>query len=389
MISIKDARVIMDGHKFQPEVEFVKIFDSIGRILAEDVYSKIDMPPFDKSAMDGYAIYSTDDSEKFKVIEVIAAGSFPKDEIKRGECSKIMTGAAVPKGADMVLKVELTEERGGYMYPKGREGVKNICYLGEDIKKGELVLSKGIKVNASSIGVIASMGIDKVSVYKRAKIGLVTTGTEIVEPGNELKEGQIYNSNAYSIFTQLKETGAEVEYYGIVDDKMDKTKETLAKVIESSDIIVISGGVSRGDFDFVPEVLESLGVKIHFNRVAIKPGRPTTFGTVKNRAVFGLPGNPVSTFVITEVFVKSMVYRMMGHKYSPFESQGILKDDYRRKKSGRSSYIPVVYKNGEVRVPEYHGSAHLGALPNANGLLLIEKGVNEIKRGTIVNVRQI
>ncbi len=389
MISIDDALSIMNKLNTEPKTELISIFDVLGRILAEDIISKINMPPFDKSAMDGYAIIAEDTSTKFKVIEIVAAGKFPKHELNTGQCSKIMTGAPMPKGGDKVLKVELTKEKDGYMYPTGMDMVNNICYLGEDIKIGEKVLDSGIKLNASSVGVLASMGLKDALVYKKINIGLVTTGTEIVEPGFSLKNGQIYNSNAYSIYSQLKDTCAIINYAGIVGDNKESTKKVLAKVIDESDVIVISGGVSMGDFDFVPIVLKELGVKIHFDRVAIKPGRPTTFGTIGAKAVFGLPGNPVSTFVISEVFVKGMVYRMMGHKYNPVELSGILKTNYKRKKAGRASYIPVIYDRGIITIPEYHGSAHLGVLPKANALLLIGKGVDEIKEGMQVNVRQI
>lgn len=389
MISVEDARIEMEKVLFSPDVELVPIFDSCRRILAQDINSKINMPPFNKSAMDGYAISSKDKSEKFKIIETIAAGKLPAKEINIGECSKIMTGAPIPDGADKVLKIELTEEKEGFMIPIGDEDFKNICYLGEDIKKGNSVLRGGLKLDASSIGVIASMGLDKIQVYKRPVIGLITTGTEIVEPGIALKDGQIYNSNAYSLYMQLSETGAIVNYIGIVGDDMESTKKLIADTIEISDMVVISGGVSMGEFDFVPHVLKELGVKIHFDRVAIKPGKPTTFGSIENKIVFGLPGNPVSTFVITEVFVKEILYRMMGYKYNPFMIKGTLEKYYKRKKSDRDSYIPVIYKNGLISIPEYHGSAHLGALTEANGLLLVKKGINEIIKGSNINVRQI
>ncbi len=389
MISIEDARFEMDKVLFSPDVELVPIFDSYGRILAQDVCSKINMPPFNKSAMDGYAISSMDKSKKFRIIETIAAGKLPTKEINIGECSKIMTGAPIPDGADKVLKIELTNESDGFMIPVGDNELKNICYLGEDIKKGDTVLSRGLKLNASSIGLIASMGLDKIQVYKRPVIGLITTGAEIVEPGVPLMDGQIYNSNAYSLYMQLIETGAVVNYIGIVGDNIENTKKVIADTIEISDMVVISGGVSMGEFDFVPHVLKELGVKIHFDRVAIKPGKPTTFGSIKNKIVFGLPGNPVSTFVITEVFVKETLYRMMGYKYNPFMINGILEKNYKRKKSDRDSFIPVIYKNGIISFPEYHGSAHLGALTEANGLLLVKKGINEIIKGTNINVRQI
>jgi len=389
MISIEEARNKMSKVVFNPKIELVSLFDLTGRVLAEEIVSKINMPPFDKSAMDGYAFSSKDKSEKFKIIEIIAAGKLPLRKLGIGECSKIMTGAAIPAGADRVLKIELTKEEDGYMIPIGKEPVKNICYLGEDIKNNDIILKKGELLDAASIGLIASMGLDKVKVYKKPVIGLITTGTEIIEPGLPLEDGQIYNSNAYSLYTQLTKAGAIVHYAGIIGDDREKTKEIISKTVANSDMLIISGGVSMGDFDFVPEVLKEIGIKIHFDRVAIKPGKPTTYGTIDNKVVFGLPGNPVSTFVITEVFVKNMLYRMMAYEYNPFLLSGVLKEGYKRKKSGRASYIPVIYKNGLVSIPDYHGSAHLGAMVDANALLLIDKGINEIIKGARVDVRQI
>ncbi len=389
MISIEEARNKMSKVVFNPKIELVSLFDLTGRVLAEEIVSKINMPPFDKSAMDGYAFSSKDKSEKFKIIEIIAAGKLPLRKLGIGECSKIMTGAAIPAGADRVLKIELTKEEDGYMIPIGKEPVKNICYLGEDIKNNDIILKKGELLDAASIGLIASMGLDKVKVYKKPVIGLITTGTEIIEPGLPLEDGQIYNSNAYSLYIQLTKAGAIVRYAGIIGDDREKTKEIISKTVANSDMLIISGGVSMGDFDFVPEVLKEIGIKIHFDRVAIKPGKPTTYGTIDNKVVFGLPGNPVSTFVITEVFVKNMLYRMMAYEYNPFLLSGVLKEGYKRKKSGRASYIPVIYKNGLVSIPDYHGSAHLGAMVDANALLLIDKGINEIIKGARVDVRQI
>ncbi len=389
MISIEEARNEMGRIAFNPEIELVSLFDLTGRVLAEEIVSKINMPPFDKSAMDGYAFSSKDKSEKFKIIEIIAAGKLPLRKLGIGECSKIMTGAAIPAGADRVLKVELTKEEDGYMIPTGKEPVKNICYIGEDIEKGDIILKKGVMLDAAPIGLIASMGLDKVKVYKKPVIGLITTGTEIIEPGLPLEDGQIYNSNAYSLYIQLTKAGAIVRYAGIIGDDREKTKEIISNTVANSDMLIISGGVSMGDFDFVPEVLKEIGIKIHFDRVAIKPGKPTTYGTIDNKVIFGLPGNPVSTFVITEVFVKNMLYRMMAYEYNPFLLSGVLKNGYKRGKSGRASYIPVIYKNGLVSIPDYHGSAHLGAMADANALLLIDKGVNEIIKGAKVDVRQI
>ena len=389
MIQIEEAEKILNNVEPQKLIEKIKIKDSLNRVLAQDIISKIDMPPYNKSAMDGYAILSGDDSERFKVIEVIAAGKVPKKEIKKGECSKIMTGAIVPEEADKVVIKEKTKEKEGLVRIIEDDGLVNICYAGEDIKSGDKVLECGAKIRASEVGIISSLGIDSINVYKNPEVGILTTGSEIIEPGKELLKGQIYNSNAYSISAQFAQIGINTKYGGVIPDNIEKTREKIYDLFYKVDVLIISGGVSMGDYDYVPGVLEDLGVKLHFTKVAIKPGKPTLFGTMGKKIFFGLPGNPVSTFVIFEVFIKPFIYKMMGHKYSPFFVKGIMREDFRREKTKRASYIPVNYRDGFVDIIEYHGSAHLSSLSKANALLQIPRGVKEILKGTNVNVRQI
>jgi len=389
MIQIEEAEKILNSIKPQKSIEKISIKDSLNRVLAQDIISKIDMPPYNKSAMDGYAIFSGDDSERFKVIEIIPAGRVPKKEIKKGECSKIMTGAIVPKGSDKIVIKEKTKEKDGFMRVTEDDDLKNICYAAEDIKSGDNLLKCGTKIRASEVGIIASLGIDSINVYKNPDIGILTTGSEIIEPGKELLKGQIYNSNAYSISAQFAQIGINTKFGGVIPDNIEKTRKKISDFFSKVDVLIISGGVSMGDYDYVPGVLEDLGVKLHFTRVAIKPGKPTLFGTMGKKIFFGLPGNPVSTFVISEVIIKPFVYKMMGHKYSPFFIKGIMSEDFRREKTKRASYIPVNYRDGFVDIIEYHGSAHLNSLSKANALLRIPKGVKEILKGTNVNVRQI
>jgi molybdopterin molybdotransferase len=390
MIPIEEAEKILDRVTYSPAVENVALMDSLGRVLARDIVSSINMPPFDKSAMDGYAVASGDDSKKFEMVEVIAAGDVPKKTVGKGQCAKIMTGAMLPPGADKVVMKEITEEKDGYMILTGDDSRRNVCYLGEDIKPGDTVLKSGHLIRPPEVGIIASMGINTFRVYKKARVSVVTTGSEIVPPGRALAKGQIYNSNAYSISAQVLRTGADVTFTGIVSDDKTGIRETLANLLAESDMVLISGGVSMGDYDFVPGILKELGVTLHFDRVAIQPGKPTVFGTYKNVLVFGMPGNPVSTFTIFEVFVKGLLYKLMGYDYTPLLLTGVMKEDFKRKRTVRTAYVPVRYDNDGLVVPvEYHGSAHLNALARANALLKIPAGIKEVKKGSAVHVRQI
>lgn len=390
MIPIEEAEKILDKITYRPGTEEVSLMDALGRVLARDIVSKISMPPFDKSAMDGYAVISGDDSERFEVVEIVAAGDVPKKTIHKGQCAKIMTGAMLPPGADWVFKVEITEEKDGVMYLTGEDENVNVCRLGEDVKPGDVVLKTGHLVRPAEVGVIASMGFDTVTVYKKPDVGIITTGSEIVPPGEPLRKGQIYNSNAYSISAQVLRTGAGVTLAGIVADDKESIREKISTLLDTCDMILVSGGVSMGDYDFVPGILKDLGVRLYFDKVAIQPGKPTVFGTRGETLVFGMPGNPVSTFTIFEVFVRKVLYRMLGHEYTPLLLKGIMKKGFRRKRIERTAYVPVRYYNeGTVEALEYHGSAHLNALSSANALLKVPAGVKEIVEGSVVHVRQI
>jgi len=390
MIAIEEAEEILNRITCRPETEEVPLIDSLGRVLGQDIVSRISMPPFDKSAMDGYALRSDDDSRTFKIVEIIAAGSVPVKTINKGECAKIMTGAMVPPGADRVIKVEVTEEKDGMMTITGKDKRENICYLGEDVKPGDMILNAGHLIRPPEVGIIASMGLNSVTVNKRPTVGIVTTGSEIKEPGRELEPGQIYNSNAYSISAQVKQTGALVKYEGIVSDQVEIIKQKIKKLLTETQMILISGGVSMGDYDYVPQILTDLGVQLHFDQVAIQPGKPTVFGTRGDTLVFGMPGNPVSTFIVFEVFVKPVLYRTMGFNYTPSIIKGVMNKDFKRKRTVRTAYIPVRFnKENKVEPVEYHGSAHLTALSTAHGLLKVPRGVQQVLKGSTVYVRQI
>lgn len=388
MIPVQQAFEILRDHVPSTIVEEVAVREALGRVLAEDIDSPIAMPPFDKSAMDGFAVRADDTSERFEIVETIAAGAVPQKEIGTGQCARIMTGAMLPRGADKVVIVEVTEEQDGFMTVAKQEPSRNICYLGEDIQIGDRVLDTGSHLGPAEIGVLASMGRATAKVFRRPVVGILTTGSEIVEPGNALDEGQIYNSNAYSIGSQVAAMGCKPIYRGIAVDEPELIARDLAALFDAVDVVVISGGVSMGTFDYVPKILDQLGGVILFSKVAVKPGKPTVFGTRGRKVFFGLPGNPVSTFVIFEVFVKPFLYRMMGHEFQPLFMRGEMKTAYRRKKAGRTAFIPVSYRGGVIEPAIYHGSAHLHALTKANGLLEVPAGVNEIPEGSVVNVRQ-
>lgn len=391
MILFSEAIGIIESQAVMPGTETVELHDCAGRVLAEDIFSDIDMPPFNKSAMDGFACRRKDLGEELVVIETVKAGDIPALRVGPGRCTRIMTGGKVPEGADCVIMVEHTEPAGSNRIRFTGSGTAgNIAFRGEDLKKGELALPGGCLIKPQHVAVLASAGCDNPVVFVRPRVAVITTGDEIIEPGTTPSGTFIRNSNGAQLTAQVKSMGVVADYRGIVKDTPGATASAIKDALESSDMVVITGGVSAGDFDFVPGALRSVGVDLFFDKVAVKPGRPTVFGRRGDVFVFGLPGNPVSSFTIFELLVKPLLYRMMGHDYQPPVLRLPIGTDYSRKKADRIAWIPVVLNHhGEVLPAEYHGSAHIHSLTGAFGLMPAEPGVYEFKKGERVDVRQI
>lgn len=389
MITPDEALKLILSSDITLEKEKIPIVEATDRILAEDILSKTDIPPFDNSAMDGYAINSVDDSLIFEVIETIPAGHVPVKKLQKGTCSKIMTGAMMPEGANKVIPVELALENDRFVRFNEGSIVSHVRHKGEDLKPGDRVIEAGSLIRPQEVANICKCGYSKVCVYKYPRVGVITTGTELIEPGDELQPGKIFNSNSYQLFSQITRLRAMCKCYGTVKDDKPLTIEMIGRALEENDILIISGGVSMGDFDYVPVALKELSVQLLFDKVAIKPGKPTVFGKKGNKYIFGLPGNPVSTFVIFEIFVKPFIYKMSGHNYKPILFKGVMNANYQRKKTERFEYIPVEFDGQYVIPAKYHGSGHLIALSRTNALIKIYQGVSEIEKGTIVDVRLI
>ncbi len=364
---------------------------AINRALAEDIFSDMDMPPFDRSAMDGYACRREDLYNELEVIGTIAAGDIPMMSTGKNQCSKIMTGAKIPEGADCVLMVEQTQITGqNKIHFTGKITANNISYTAEDLKKGEIVLRKGILLKPQHIAILASIGCCNIPVSKQPRVAIISTGNELVEPSEVPAPAQIRNSNAYQLITQVVNAHAIPVYYGIAKDDHGLTETMINKALSENDVVLITGGVSMGDYDFVPEILRKNNIKLLFEKLEVKPGRPTVFGINDSKYVFGLPGNPVASFVIFEMLVKPLIYKLMNNNYIPSCINVPLESGYSRKKADKLTWVPVRFtENGGVNLVEYHGSAHILSLCSANGLITIPIGVTEIKKGDLVDVRQI
>ncbi len=386
MISFEEAYKIVMDSAFRTGSEVIPFTEASGRVLDEDIFSDTDMPPFNRSAVDGYACRKADLANALEIVEVIAAGKEPVKEVGEGQCSKIMTGAIVPEGCDIVFMIEDSETLPtGKVRFTGRNPKHNISLCGEDVHKGDLVLERSRLILPQDIAILASVGHVKVMVARKPRIAVISTGDEIIEPENSPLRSQIRNSNSYQLLSQISSTGGNGHYYGIAPDTGTVAFEMISKAISENDIVILTGGVSMGDFDLIPSFLEKAGVKILFNRINVQPGKPTTFGIHQRVIVFGLPGNPVSSFIQFETLIKPLIHKMTGSSWRQKYYKLPMGAKYERKSAARMGWIPVKLNGENEIIPvEYHGSAHITSLSFSDGIISIMPEIKIIEKGTEV-----
>ncbi len=409
MISVEEAiQKILDSINIL-DFEEKPLLDCVGQVLAEEIIATYDIPPVNNSGMDGYATRSEfivgaskDNPILLKVIGEQPAGSFISVNVASNTCVKIMTGAAVPDGYDVVIPFEQTdhENRKRIKLNEGEIGVHavlkegaNIRYRGEDIKNNEIVFRRGTLLRSAEIGILASMGISKPKVIRRPIIGIIATGSELVELNQKLPPGKIYNSNSYSIAAFIKQLGGIPQILGIAQDNKTHIAETVRRGLDY-DMLITSGGVSVGDYDLVKEVLAAEGT-ISFWTVRIKPGKPLAFGMLRaNNGKFiphlGLPGNPASCLVTLEIFGKPAIYKMMGRIDVNCKIIKAVFEDTMGNLDGRRVYsrAHVYFKDGKyyAKLAGAQGSAILKSMALANGLAIIPENISKIGPGSIVDV---
>ncbi len=400
MINFEEARnIVLDSVSALEPVQ-VPILDALGLVAAEDVVSTERIPPFDNSAMDGYAVRSEDiagaseqEPVELKVLMDLPAGQHTDQQVGRGEAIRIMTGAPMPPGADTVVQVELTGRTDGgvKILQEHKEG-RNIRRAGEDIAIGQKVLEIGDEITPAKIGLLASVGRSKVEVVRRPVVAILATGDELLEAGEPLVPGKIRSSNSYTLSSQVRACGAEPKYLGIARDTMDDVREHFKQGL-SADMIISSAGVSIGDYDYVKDALKELGVEFKFTKVAIKPGKPTVFGLLGNKPVFGLPGNPVSSMVTFEQFVRPAILKIMGRRrlLRPVVA-AILEEDIKKKPERMSLLRAVARKDGDkyyVTTTGPQGSGILVSMDHANAIIIFNRGIERLRKGERVKTQLI
>jgi molybdopterin molybdotransferase len=375
--------------------EIISIDDAVGRIITENQYSAIDAPPQDNSAMDGYALSSkTVDSfvsinGKVKKItlpvsQTIPAGS-PPTPLEPNTVARIFTGAEIPAGADTVVMQENCERHDNLVtltLPITTND--NVRSKGQDLTSGGMILSKDRCLQPQDIGLLATAGIAKISVYQRLRVAIISTGNELTEPGQALAPGQIYNSNRYLLKSFLRKMDIEVIDLGTTDDSSENTQSLLAQAANAADCIITTGGVSVGDEDHVKQAIEQLG-SLDLWKIAIKPGKPLAFGEVNNVPVFGLPGNPVSVFVTFLLLVRPFLLTQQGHEYQQPNSIEVTANFHWPENISRQEYLRVIIHDNKADIVRNQSSGVLSAVVAANGLAVVPPGTS-VKPGKKITV---
>jgi molybdopterin molybdotransferase len=413
MITVDQALEKVLEHIDVLEAETSPILDCLGQVLVEDIFSTINIPPLDNSAMDGYAVRSSDtrgasqqSPRILRVIDTVIAGSISLSEVKPGTAIRIMTGAPIPKGADCVVRFEDTDES-EHQGTQAEVGIlievergTDIRPAGEDIAAGSLVLSKGTVVRPAEVGVLASLGRSKVKVIRRPLVAILATGDEIVDIAQPLSQGKIYNSNSYSVAALVQHYGAVPKILGIASDSEDSLMGRLRRGLDA-DVVITSGGVSLGDYDVVRQVLAKEG-EIVFWRVREKPGKPLVFGVIKGQSkagevrnipFFGLAGNPVSAMINFELFARPAILKMMGKKNLAKPIVQAVVEDAIENTDGRRVFTRVmVEKRGGqyfARLTGPQGSGILTSMARANGLAIVSEDKPGVKPGDMVKVMML
>jgi molybdopterin molybdotransferase len=390
MISLAEARALIAENISPLRAATAPLAGAFGRVLRENVLATEDLPAFDRSAMDGYAIAADDDSEKFLVVAEIQPGAIKKIQIRRGECARIFTGAKIPAGASQVLMQENVRVEGNFILPLKKKRATNIRRRGEDARKGDLLLQTGTRLGAGELALLASVGVARPKISPAVRVAHFATGNELAAPDEKLKPGQIRDSNSALVAAFVHQFGGEILRHERVADDFDLLFKKVRMAETKFDLLLISGGASVGDYDFGKKLLAALGFKIQFEKISLRPGKPLVFATRGKQAAFVLPGNPVSHFVTLHVAVRLALEKFSGANVSWPLAKIPLAENFDFRPDARETFWParVEIRNGELvaRALRWQSSGDVTGLAGANALLQLSGGANAPKAGDALSV---
>ncbi|WP_457741589.1 molybdenum cofactor synthesis domain-containing protein [Thermococcus sp.] len=391
VVPLEKALEVIESFPLKPELERISLEEALGRILAEDIVSPINVPPFDRATVDGYAVRAEDtfmasesDPVRLKVVGEVNAGDFPDFELKPGESVYISTGAPLPKNADAVIQFEDVDREGDevIIYKPAYPGL-GVMKAGTDIPKGKLLLRKGTRLGFKETALLSAVGLAEVPVFRKPRVAIISTGNELVLPGENLRSGQIYDINGRAIADAIRELGGEARFLGIAKDDRESLKALIERGVECCDMVVLSGGASGGIRDLTSSIIEELGVvKIH--GIAIQPGKPTIIGLINGKPVFGLPGYPTSCLTNFTLLVAPLLRRLIGRESEVKKSRKRLTHKVFSVK-GRRQFIPVRIE-GEKAVPILKGSGAVTSFLDADGFVEVPENVEILEAGEEVEV---
>jgi len=377
------------------EFETVKLHEAFHRTLSADVLSPMNVPPHNYSSMDGYAVRHADltgASNKLKKMGSSFAGHAFAGRVAAGECVRIMTGALIPDGCDSVVTQEQVKADGDVIeIGSGHKKGQNIRLVGEDIGQGAVVLARGQLIRPAEMGLLASLGFSEISVYRKLKIAIFSTGDELKQPGTALAAGQIYDSNRYTLIGLLTELGVEIIDMGNIRDDKDAVRAALLKASSQADVIITSGGVSVGEADYIKQLLAEIG-EVVFWKLAMKPGRPLAYGKIGACHFFGLPGNPVAVMVTFLQFVRNALWELMGQHPQPVFTFQAISTSAIRKSTGRTEFQRGILSQGEdglwlVQTTGEQGSGILSSMSKANCFIVLPMEQGNVEKGSVVQIQ--
>ena len=373
----------------------IEIRSALVRFIAEDIYSKINVPSHTNSAMDGYAINGNDiplkENAKLDVVCTVLAGQPFTGKINAGECARIMTGGMMPAGTDTVIMQEDVERTNDIITIQACHITgQNVRQAGEDLAIGQVALHKGQKIMPAELGILASLGLSEIKVQRRLRVAFFSTGDELRSIGETLADGEIYDSNRYSLYGMLSRLGVEIIDMGVIADRKQDIEYAFAAAAENADVVITSGGVSVGEADFVKETLDSMG-EVKFWKIAMKPGRPLAFGKIKNALFFGLPGNPVAVMVTFYQFVQNALLNMAGARIKPPLQLQLPSSNAFKTTQGRTTFIRGIIENDQNgkmtdRSTGQQGSGILNSMSQANCFIILAHDDGPVNEGDIVTV---